>query len=949
MAQPDGVLSFGPFTLAMRERLLLRAGVPVALGARALDMLIALASHPGVAMGKRELTSLVWPDVTVDEGSLRFHIAILRKALGDGVGGARYIETLAGRGYCFVAPITRSVAAHRKRERAPDSFPGANLLPPRLERMVGREDEIRLVGSELAGTRFVTVTGPGGVGKTTVAIAVAHSLSEKFARSILFLDLGALTDADMVATTLLALLGISGRTEDSLQSLGMYLRDKRLLLVLDNCEHVVDTVARLTAHIFAMAPQVYILATSREALRVEGEHVHALPPLALPKDDRSLALAAAQGFPAIELFLDRAAASGARLDLGDRDAATLARICRRLDGLPLAIELAAGRVQAHGLEQTLAILDQRLTMLWLGQRNAPPRQRTLQATLDWSFSLLSEPERLVLCRLAAFAGSFSLDAALDVAASPPLSRAEAIVGIESLVAKSMVTANPIGAAMRYRLLDTTRAYIRETRVQDAERRKLAARHAEYYRRWLEETGARWPTFPTAADRAPHVADLANVLAALEWCFGPDGRADIGIELVTAVVPALLALSLLTECRRWSKRAISALDDNARGSVAEMKLTAALGLAVMFTQGNTETACAALNRSLSIAEKRADLLQQVQTLALLHTFHHRIGEFRRAMDYARRAVVVADSAGIPAAVAAAHAPLGSSLHHTGDLARARAELEAVLRQAPGPQRTPAIYLGFDHSIYAGIALARTLWLQGYPARALHLAHQTVQDAERMDHPVTLSIALSWAVTVFLWAGDLRAAEEHTNWFVSHAESHSLTPYLSVGRGFTGALALLRGDAATGVDCLQSCQRETAASRYGQLTTSFNGALVQGLAALGRSDEAISLIDATIHLASSDGPLSLIPELLRIKGQVLLSLPEPRPGGAEKQFIKSIEWSRRQGAHAWELRTAIDLAALWAARGSAKEAKTLLHPVFALFTEGLDTADPRAAAELLDRLG
>src|SRR3712207_5525047 len=634
--------------------------------------------------------------------------------------------------------------------------------------MVGRADDIHSVSAELVAKRFVTIVGPGGVGKTTVAVAVAQDLRESFAGDVLFLDLGALSDPGMAVTSLMGLLGVSVRSDDPIPSLVAYLRDKRVLLVLDNCAHVIDAAASLAARIVRAAPRVHILATSREALRAEGERVHRLMPLAVPPEDPALVMVEAVTFPAVALFVERAAASGARLELRDADAATVARICRRLDGVPLAIELAAARVEAYGLHQTLAILDQRLTMLWLGQRDAPPRQRSLQATLDWSFGLLPGPERLVLRRLAVFAGGFSLEAALAVVASGTVGEAEVLAGIESLVAKSMLAAEPAGTAMRYRLLNTTRTYIPEVQVEDAVPDLLASRHAEYYQRWLERTGAEWPILPTAAERAPYLADLANVRAALEWCFGADGGTEIGIGLASAAAPVFLAMSLLTECPRWSERAIGALDDGRRGGVEEMRLQAALGLSLMFTQGNREAARAALSRSLAIAEERGDSHHQLRMLALLHTFHHRIGEFRRAMHFAQRGTAIHAAAADPADVAVARSPLGSSLHHAGDLAGARAELEAVLRHAPGPRRTGTIYLGFDHHIYAGVALARTLWLQGHPAQAVRRARQTVQDAARMDHPATLSIALAWALTVFIWAGDFDAADEHSDWFVAHAE-------------------------------------------------------------------------------------------------------------------------------------------------------------------------------------
>ena len=939
-AQTGDVISFGPFNLVASERLLMKDGTPVELGARTLDTLIALASRPNEFVGKKDLMAQVWPDVTVEEGSLRFQIAALRKVLGDGKDGARYITTLAGRGYCFVAPILRSSDRVNGNVAVAAVFPGANL-PARLARMVGRADCALALSTELAASRFVTVVGPGGVGKTTVAVAVTHDLLETFGGAVLFVDLGALNDPGLVAASLATILGLSVQSHDPTPSLIAYLRDKHMLLILDSCEHVIDTAATLAARIFLDAPQVHILATSREALRVEGEQVYKLSPLACPPDDPGLTAEVALTFPATQLFVERAAASGARLELSDADAAIVASICRKLDGVALAIELAAGRVAAYGLQQTAALLDQRLALVWPGQRTAPPRQKTLQATLDWSYELLSGLERVVLRRLAVFVGHFTLEAARAVVTSTTIDQDLVFGAIESLVCKSMVATHHIGAMMRYRLLDTTRAYALEISVDDAEFADLAARHATHYRRWLEETGPEWPTLSNAAERAPRLADLNNVRAALEWCFGVSGDAQLGVGLASAAGPVFMAMSLLTDCHRWSERAILNLGEASRGGREEMHLQAALGVSLMFTRGSTEDACSAMNRSLAIAEERDDAINQLRVLALLHLLHIRIGDFKTALHYAKRSSAVED----PAALALAHSLLGISLHHNGDLSGARVELEAALKYEPGSQRT---LLAFDHHTVAGIALARTLWLHGYAAQAAERARKTVTDTARVDHPVTLSIALISAVPVFLWAGDLQSAEEHIDWLISHAESHSNVPWLAVGRGFKAELTIHRGDAKGGVESLQDCLGELHAAHYEWLTTEFNLSLAQGLAVIGRSEEGLTLTDETIRLVKTNGDATYMPEALRVKGNLLLSMPEPMSDDAENCFVQSLELSRRQAARAWELRTAIDLAGLWTTQGRPERARALLQPVFEQFTEGFDTADLQAAERLLASL-
>jgi predicted ATPase/DNA-binding winged helix-turn-helix (wHTH) protein len=941
------VLSFGPFDLVAGERLLTKEGVPVELGARALDILVALASRPNEAVSKKDLLTRVWPDVTVEESSLRFHIASVRRALGDGQLGARYIATLPGRGYCFVAPISRSNDEGSAPVALVDPFPHGNLPSP-LMRMVGRADDVLRLSAQLTAARFVTIVGAGGVGKTTVAVAAGHHLIESFAGAVLFVDLGMLSDPALVATAVASMLGLSIQSDDPTPGIVAYLRNKRILLILDTCEHLIEAVAALASGIFMAAPQVHILATSRETLQVEGEHVYKLDPLACPPDDPDLTTAATQTFPAIQLFVERAVASGARLEFGDAETVIVAGICRKLDGVALAIELAARRVEAYGLQQTAALLDQRLTLLWLGPRMAPPRQKTLQATLDWSYELLSELERVVLRRLAVFVGHFTIDAALAVATSAKVDQMRVFGAIDSLIAKSMVATRPVGAMMRYRLLDTTRAYALDTSVDDAELADLAVRHAAYYRRWLEQSGTDWPTLSTGAERAPHFAALNNVRAALEWCFGARGNIKIGVGLAVAAAPVFLAMSLLPECHRWCEQSILALEPAARGGLEEMHFQAALGVSLMFTRGGRDAARVALDRSLEIAEERGDALDQLRPQGPLNMFYLRTGDFKTALRYALRCSAIAKTIEDSVAAELAHAILGISLHLNGDLDGARAELEAALRRELHARWTTTIYLGFEGKSLAGAILARTLWLQGHPDQAAKRARQTVKAAAAMDHSLTLSIALIWSITVFLWTGDLRSAEEHIDWLISRSESHSLAPYLAVGRGFKGELAIRRGDAEGGVETLQACLQMLHAMPYELLTTPLNIALVQGLAATGRFADGATLVDETIRAVEARGDAVYMPELLRIKGDLLLLMPQPDLREAEECFTQSLELSRLQRARAWELRTAVDLAALLAGQGRSERARAFLQPVFEQFAEGAETADLKAAERLLASL-
>jgi predicted ATPase/DNA-binding winged helix-turn-helix (wHTH) protein len=454
----EDTFCFGPFVLRAAERLLEKAGVPVHLGTRALDILVVLVNRAGQIVSKNDLLELAWPDVTVDEGSLRFHMVALRKALGEGLRGHEFVKTLRGQGYCFVAPVSRG---HAPGFKVVDGsvFGKDGKLPARLTRMVGRDGAIEEISGRLAADRFVSIIGPGGIGKTAVAVSVGHRIFSEFGGAVSFLNLGPLDDRLLVPGAVASALGVQVEANDPIPGLIDFLRDERILLIFDNCEHVIDTVATLAERIFQEVPQVHILATSREALRVEGEHVLRLPPLEAPPDDPGLTAAQALRYPAVQLFVERMAASGQRCEVSDADAPVIGGICRRLDGIALAIELVASRVGAYGIRETAAFLDDRPWFLWKGRRTALLRHQSLGAALDWSYDLLPVFERAVLHRLTAFTGEFTLQAAESVAAEDDIDGKQVVVAVANLVAKSLAAADTSGPTTRYRLFDTTRAYV----------------------------------------------------------------------------------------------------------------------------------------------------------------------------------------------------------------------------------------------------------------------------------------------------------------------------------------------------------------------------------------------------------------------------------------------------------------------------------------------------------
>jgi len=945
-ATTDEVISFGPFRLHAAQRLIERKGAPLHLSGRALDILIALVEQASRVVSKNELMARVWPDATVDESSLRVHVAALRKALGDGEAGARYVTTLTGQGYCFVAPVSRSSEPALPMTANSKSGQTHNL-PTRPTRMVGRDQTVQEISEQLKTERFVTIAGPGGIGKTTVAVSVGHELLAEFAGAAHFFDLGPLNDPVLVPGAVASTLGLLVQSADPIPGLIAFLRDKRMLLILDSCEHVIETAAALAERIFEGAPQAHILATSRESLRVEGEHVYRLSPLASPPDDASLTAARALDFPAVQLFVERAIAKGRRFVLNDADAPVVGEICRRLDGMALAIELAAGRIDVYGVQETMALLNDRFKLLWDGRRTALPRHQTLSATLDWSYDLLSTLERSILCRLSVFVGVVTLEGARAVATGDDIDETQVVTVLVGLVAKSLISADTSVPATRYRLLDTTRAYASAKLSESGEAGDVKRRHASYFLELFERVDGNSFTPLQAKSFAIFADQIGNVRTALEWCFSERGDGLLGVALAAASAPLFLEMSLLTECHRWTERAVAALDDGNRGTRREMDLHAALGLSLMFTRGNNEQVGNSLLRGLELAERLDDLHSQLRLLERLHLFHVRIGNFREALAFAQRGEGVATEIGDPVLLGQIQVALGISHHLGGDSIAALGYLDSALAQLPLSPQINSLHLGFDYRNRARITLARVLWIRGCPDQAVTFARQSVEEAIRLNHPIKLCMALLWAMSVFLWNEDLESAEEYTDRFTAQAEKHALAPYQTIGLGAKGELLVRRGDVEAGIVLLRRSLEALRAHRYG-LQTAFSTALAEGLSMTGRGDEALDTIDEAIALVEHNEDLFGMPELLRIKADILVSAQPPDPVRAEGLLIQSLEMARQQAALAWELRTATSLARLWVTQGRFGEARDVLAPAYDRFTEGFDSPGLKTARQLLDEL-
>lgn len=943
----DEILSFEGFHLVPSQRLLLHAGRPVRLGSRAFDLLVALASAAGEVVAKDDLMARVWPGTFVEEASLRVHVGALRKALG-GRSSGQFVANIPGRGYCFVAPVARQTAASAAAPAAPppDVAP-PRMLPLPVTRIIGRDEDVAALSRQLEERRLLTIVGPGGMGKTTVAVAVAEAVAARFPDGIVFVDLAPVPGPAQVPGALAAALGLATRTDGAVEQLVGFLKASRLLAVLDSCEHVVDAAAGLAETLLRQAPDLRLLVTSREPLRIDGEWVHRLRPLAFPDRAASLPAAEALAYPAVQLFVERASSQSGGYELTEADAPLAGEICRRLDGIALAIELAAGHIETIGIRGLAAALDDCFRVLTRGRRTALPRHQTLRATLDWSFGVLPAGEQEVLRRLAVFSGGFTLEAARCVVGDP----ADA-AGIDdhvmSLIAKSLIAADIGDDTVRYRLLDTTRAYAREKLERAGEAEFVRRRHAEYFRAVFERAEAEWETRPTPDWLADYGRHVANLRAALDWAFSPSGDPDLGTALSVAAVPFWYALALLEECQDRVGRSLAHLEAGLGAAERpRMKLYAALGWPQMRAMAGLPHGAAAWEKALEIASSLGDVDYQLRALWALWVDRTNRAEPRAALELADRYASLA-ALSEPPDRCLGDRMRARSLYLTGDLCAARECIDRMLESYVDPvNRSHTVRFQYDQRATARITHARLLWIEGHPERALREVADNVGYARSLTHHLTLSHVLSDAACpIALASGDLTAAEGYIAMLRSLTARQALDVWGAYAECYAGDLLIQRGDPEAGLALLQPALAQLERTGFILYRTAFLAARARGLADAGRPHEASAAIGAALAQCRATGEGWCLPELLRLRGEVALLLDgDDGAREAEAAFARALDMARAMGAPAWELRSATSIARLCRMQGRRAAGCDALSAALDRTGDGLRLPDGDAAATLL----
>jgi predicted ATPase/DNA-binding winged helix-turn-helix (wHTH) protein len=942
LSRLDGepVFSFGPFRLYVKQRLLLEGERPVRLGSRAFDVLIALVEGAGTLITKDELMARIWPNAVVEPANLTVHVAALRRALSDGRGGNHFLVNVHGRGYRFVAPVsyveTPMAATH--------SLTNQHNLPVCLTPLIGRSDVINSLSAQLSFYRLITVVGQAGIGKTSVALAAAELIIPNYRDGIWLIDLSPVAAPRLVLTALASALKLAIRTDNPLPSLIAALRDRQLLLVLDNCEHVIGAAADLVSGLLRGTSGIQILATSREPLRVEGERLRRLSALGSPPFSAELNATDALKFPAVQLFVERAAATMNKFVLTDSDAASAGRICRELDGIPLAIELAAARIDLFGVAGLATCLDDRLRLLTGGRRTSFPRHKTMNEALDWSYQLLSKEEQTVFRCIAIFAAGFTLEAAVAVAARADTTESDVADQVANLAMKSLIAVEMGHGKARFRLPETTRAFALSLLAESGERDKICCRHAAYYRDLLNVA---WSTPGGGNTAAAWTPEIDNIRAGLNWAFGPEGDPSIAVDLAAVSAPLLLDMSLLTECHGWMGKALDLLHATDQDARREMVLQTAFGLSLMFTRGMSRRAHVALTRATELAERLGDLDYQLRALAGLNIFSHRLEDFQGALAISRRSEGIARGVTDRVAISAVDCHLSCSLFFLAQNAEALAYAQqAYQHNTTEIRRAHIVRSGMDHSIQAHCVAAHIEWLCGLVDQSTQTIQKILTDAEAGAHPVSLCFALTWCGCVLsLRLGDFETAERAIVRLKDHAKNHALHSYYACGLGFEGVLSVKRGDPAVGERLLGGCLDGLRSAQYEVLHTAFLGDLAEVLAIRGHFDAGLAAIDEALERTERNNGLWWMPEALRIKGEILLLSDQANARSAEDHFRRSLDLARHHGALSWGLRGALSLGRLHRSQGRIGDARDMLDSVYSRFTEGFYSADLQTAKLLL----
>ena len=936
---------FGDYRFIPDRQLLMLGDKPLRVGARALDLLHLLLIHAGEVVGKDRLMSFVWPDTFVHESNLKVNIAALRRALRQEASGLSCIATVSGRGYRFVAPLRVYGGDH-----SPSAFDSGKAVArelPNIAPIIGRDQVITALEAKLATEKLVTVVGPAGVGKTTVALATASHLLKRYGDGVCFVDLATIGDPQLVAATIAASLGVSGKWTNVLAGIVETLRDCEMLLVLDNCEHVLSTASAIAEHLRLAVPGIHIIATSREPLRSRSENVYRLSPLPYPDENAGANRKEALAFAAVELFV-RTAHEACGYLFDDMDAPKVATICRRLDGIALAIELAASRLATMDLATLLGLLERSFEPLNAGSRETLPRHQTLLATLDWSYQLLSTDEARLLRLLSVFSASFFLSDVIGVAGRMGGSIDEIAACTESLAAKSLLSVAYDAGAPRYRLLDSTRSFAAARLNRSGEAVDAQSNLARHLLRVFEQAEMEWQWQPRnqwTATYEPRVNDLLN---AIDWTLGDGADPEVGVRLTSAAIPLWDELSTVAESRRRVERALQSVEALSRCEPAvKMKLIASYASGLNFSDHFGPEADAAWIEANQLAREIGNVDYQLRTLWGLGILQSFTGRHRQAITTLRQFAQLADQENERAVIAEGERVRLMAAFYCGDVRFAYDDLRRLVREhAITAKRSGVARFQMDRYVSIRVALAVAAWVSGDRSEATTALQDALDHSLALDHLVSHSNALAQAaLPLALWSGETETARRHVALLARNLTLRDIAIWRPVCHFYEGAVRSMDGE-GEGVDAMRLAIGQLVANNFLVRVPVYLAMLAEAALRHKRIALARDSLSAAFDRADRQGEYWSQPELQRVRG--LLQWRDGDLSGASETLLLATETARESGALFFRLRASTALAELWAETDRHVAAADLLSPICAEFDNVPPCANIAKARHLLETL-
>jgi predicted ATPase/class 3 adenylate cyclase len=824
-----------------------------------------------------------------------------------------------------------------------------NNLPAPTSEFLGREAQLAAVRDLLdaEGLRLVTLTGPGGIGKTRLALQAAADQIDRFEDGVYFVDLSFVRQPSAALAAIVRCLDLTPRGDEPLETLTVELREKHMLLLLDNFEQVV-AAAEPIVDLLQRCPRVKVLVTSREALRVRGEHLFPVPPLSLPGARLEQASAEiAREFEAVRLFVARAQDACPGLALTDDNAAAVIESCARLDGLPLAIELVAARLNLFSPKELNERLGHRLDFLPAGARDLPARQETLRSTIAWSYELLNEDERALFEVVSLFFPGRVKTIEEVVGRVESLQRIDVVGRLASLVDKSLVR-NVNGDRPRLEMLGTIREYASEQRERSELGTRARKAHAEYFSEVVRSSGERL----TGSERDQALDDLSsemgNLMAA--WRYWVDAG---DLEQLHTLLDPLWAF---LDARGRYRAAIELTDDLLRVLATvpptpertreEIMLRTSLARALMAIGGYTREVDEAYGRALELSDTVGEVPQRFPVLRSLATFHLYRGEFAQAAAAGQELMDLAAQEGDLDLGVEGHVVLGSSRAFLGDVPAGLRQLDRAIAQFnPEHHRPRSLQLGASPGVVAHTASALLLWLQGFPDRARERATNGVELAQGLNHPFTLAYALFHVGLLDLWRRDFDLAYERSSGALDVANEHDYQVWEALALTLQGAASVGLDRAAEGLS-----QTDRGLALYQGLDTPpvfwplllSVKASAEGLA--GRLAKGVDAINRAIELSGESNVA--YPEFAVLRGDLILRLGDTDT--AEKWFRSALDVAAGFGLRMPQLHAAVRIARISQASGTHRDAADVLRKVYEMFTEGFETLDLTEARSALHEL-